>query len=180
MKNTLALSAAAMALTFALATPSSYAANILLPIDDLTEQSESATATVTAPGTFTGVNVGFEILDPGTTTISDLLLLQVGAGTEPGTTLVHFDFASDVEGGPPLDPTTFFAGSGAGTPEVITETGSFQTVYQDVVNPDSSLTVAFRSDVEGVPEPSTWAMMALGFGLLGGAGYWRRRSVAAA
>jgi hypothetical protein len=31
-----------------------------------------------------------------------------------------------------------------------------------------------------VPEPSTWALMALGFGLLGGAGYWRRRSVAVA
>jgi hypothetical protein len=27
-----------------------------------------------------------------------------------------------------------------------------------------------------IPEPSTWAMMAIGFGLLGGAGYWRRRS----
>ena len=31
-----------------------------------------------------------------------------------------------------------------------------------------------------IPEPSTWALMALGFGLLGGAGYWRRRSVAVA
>jgi LPXTG-motif cell wall-anchored protein len=30
-----------------------------------------------------------------------------------------------------------------------------------------------------IPEPSTRAMMLLGFGLLGGAGYWtRRRSVA--
>jgi hypothetical protein len=32
--------------------------------------------------------------------------------------------------------------------------------------------------LSAVPEPSTWALMALGFGLLGGAGYWRRRSVA--
>src|SRR5262249_52261074 len=31
-----------------------------------------------------------------------------------------------------------------------------------------------------VPEPSTWALMLVGFGLLGGAGYWRRRSVAVA
>jgi hypothetical protein len=32
--------------------------------------------------------------------------------------------------------------------------------------------------VIGAPEPSTWAMMALGFGLLGGAGYyWSRRVV---
>jgi hypothetical protein len=30
-----------------------------------------------------------------------------------------------------------------------------------------------------VPEPSTWALMLVSFGLLGGAGYWtRRRSVA--
>jgi hypothetical protein len=29
------------------------------------------------------------------------------------------------------------------------------------------------------PEPSTWALMLVGFGLLGGAGYWtRRRSIA--
>jgi hypothetical protein len=35
--------------------------------------------------------------------------------------------------------------------------------------------------VNGVPEPSTWALMALGFGLLGGAGYWTRlRSVVVA
>jgi hypothetical protein len=26
-----------------------------------------------------------------------------------------------------------------------------------------------------IPEPSTWAMMLVGFGLLGGAGYWTRR-----
>jgi hypothetical protein len=31
-----------------------------------------------------------------------------------------------------------------------------------------------------VPEPSTWAMILVGFGLLGGAGYWRRRSVSIA
>jgi hypothetical protein len=31
-----------------------------------------------------------------------------------------------------------------------------------------------------ITEPSTWAMMLLGFGLLGGVGYRRRRSVAIA
>jgi hypothetical protein len=35
------------------------------------------------------------------------------------------------------------------------------------------------SAISTIPEPSTWAMMLVGFGLLGGAGYWtRRRSVA--
>jgi hypothetical protein len=32
----------------------------------------------------------------------------------------------------------------------------------------------------GIPEPSTWALMLAGFGLLGGAGNWRRRSVSIA
>lgn len=39
---------------------------------------------------------------------------------------------------------------------------------------------SFTLKVGVVPEPSTWTMMALGFGLLGVAGYWKRRSVAVA
>ena len=36
-------------------------------------------------------------------------------------------------------------------------------------------TIQVTSDVEGVPEPSTWAMMLLGFAGLGFAGYRRAR-----
>jgi hypothetical protein len=38
----------------------------------------------------------------------------------------------------------------------------------------SAAAQSFTLDVVPVPEPSTWALMLLGFGLLGGAGYWTR------
>jgi hypothetical protein len=46
---------------------------------------------------------------------------------------------------------------------------------------DENADGTFTLTTATIPEPSTWAMMLLGFGLLGGAGYWkRRRSVAIA
>ena len=45
----------------------------------------------------------------------------------------------------------------------------------------STFILDVNSSPAAVPEPSTWALMALGFGVLGGAGYWtRRRSVSIA
>jgi hypothetical protein len=52
------------------------------------------------------------------------------------------------------------------------------------VNFDGEITMELTVSPVGVstvPEPSTWALALVGFGLLGGAGYWtRRRSVAVA
>jgi len=46
------------------------------------------------------------------------------------------------------------------------------------VNFDGEITMELTVSPVGVstvPEPSTWALMLVGFGLLGGAGYWTRR-----
>ena len=40
--------------------------------------------------------------------------------------------------------------------------------------------IVTTADAPAVPEPMTWAMMALGFGVVGGAMRARRRSAAAA
>ena len=60
--------------------------------------------------------------------------------------------------------------------------GSFARADFGVVEIYSSTNngVAMTASTESA-EPSTWALMALGFGLLGGAGHWRcRRSVSIA
>jgi hypothetical protein len=49
--------------------------------------------------------------------------------------------------------------------------GTFSKTSQNsVFGDDDSMELTIS-----IPEPSTWALMLLGFGLLGGAGYWTRR-----
>lgn len=61
-----------------------------------------------------------------------------------------------------------------------TSTSTNENVYLDVTDDESSAnyTVTYTYDPGGVPEPSTWAMMLLGFGAIG-ASIRRRRVVVA-
>jgi len=97
--NTRLIAAAVGALTALSATPPAHAANSTVVINDLTDTNENFSSATSFLDSVATVNVGFEILDPGTTTISDLLFLRVHSAAI-GSTVVDIDFASDVEGGP--------------------------------------------------------------------------------
>ena len=89
----------------------------------------------------------------------------------PGNHIVGFRFQNEVTGiinyGYARITTSAGTGTGLGFPATIT-----QLVYE---NTGASLTVAGAA-TGGVPEPTTWAMMMLGFGAMGG---MLRRSKAA-
>jgi hypothetical protein len=111
------------------------------------------------PGTFTGVNVRFIILDPGTGAVSDILSLTITPDPASNTTNVHGTFQSDTE-----VPLTYVPDPAID--ETIPETGHFQIVYpgsdqSSAGNPD--LVFQFASDVESVPEPTTLALLGLAF-----------------
>jgi hypothetical protein len=181
------MTATGFAFAVALAAAPANAANTLMQVDDRTDTISFLTngnVTFTAPdsgfnyfvtvgGLFTGVNVGFQIMEPGSSAISDLMNLVVTPGVTATDTAVSISFISDTDGVPLTAPPGFFTQPAGVPPEIIPETGNFATVYDDIINADSSLKIQFASDV--VPEPSTWVMMALGFAGLCIAGYRAKR-----
>jgi hypothetical protein len=202
MKNTLALSAAAVALLIGWGLPAQAASYVVT----LTQVGSDAVATgsgeidltglsfiagshsergaivpsigdmITGPAPFTSVDLyTVGITGPANFGPGDGNLASSGSGDMVGiaagsSLFVPFGYVSDT----PLNDTATFIGTFASlgaTPGVYKwkwGTGANQNFTLDIVAPTT------------VPEPSTWAMMALGFGLIGGAGYWRRRSVAVA
>jgi hypothetical protein len=186
------MTATGLAFAAALAAAPTNAANNLIQIDDLTDTTsvllngsviftgpEGYTGDISVAGDYTEVNVGFQIMEPGSSTaISDLMNLQV-TNTD-GSTRVSIKFISDTDGVPLTAPPGFFTQPAGVPPEIIPEDGKFDTVYSDTINADFSLKIQFASDVSDVPEPSTWVMMALGFTGLAFAGRRARKSVAVA
>jgi PEP-CTERM motif-containing protein len=91
-------------------------------------------------------------------------------GTQ-GCFFLNIPFFSDVNG-QSLQPLV-------GAPSIF-ETGGWQTVAQFTVSNGDQYTWHFRSDINGVAEPSTWAMMLIGFAGIGFAAYRRARTANAA
>lgn len=98
-------------------------------------------------------DVAFNIFDPDGV-LSDTWHIF---GTE-GASRFDVPFYSDIEGQTLLPLPNAFS---------ITENGQFQTVYDFTANNGDHYSLQFRSDVESVPEPGTWALMIGGFGLVG-------------
>jgi PEP-CTERM motif len=199
MRNTLRIALAALALS--IGAPAANANIYLVSLDDTSEplvgtiyqlvdgkfdtvrQSLATTAEgfgggITlldgahlTSGTFYSANI-YE--DRAQTKLSDTLTIS---GTT-GSTFLTLAFLSDSE------TTTLKPVGGDGQHEDFTETGSFQFPSSDGAftlqakhgDVTDSYTFQFRSDiVEAVPEPSTWAMMLLGFAGMGGMAYRRSR-----
>jgi hypothetical protein len=210
MKNTLALSAAAVAL---LTTPLPAQAAYVVDLTQVVDKSQPLGFDVVATGSGTIDLTDLTFGDPASSSAFAAIIPSFGAiftGPPGGVPVAdQYDgatgprsfggaggaFASSGSGdivgiespfGSPVigvpagytsgshlsDTSTYdnatFASLGA-TP------GTYKYTWGSGANADS-----FTVQI-GIPEPSTWALMALGFGLLGGAGYWtRRRSVAIA
>jgi hypothetical protein len=110
------------------------------------------------------LSVGFNIVEPGTlnNVLSDTLSIQVTNGLDRGIpfTIVNLTFFSDNEAA--TSPLQSVNGL------FIVETGDWQTVDTGW----SELSVRFRSDVAGAPEPATLALLGLS---LAGLGFSRRK-----
>jgi hypothetical protein len=96
---------------------------------------------------------------------------------EPGT-----DVVSDVVGIPTAGVLAFVSDatdfSSFAIFKTVTETSSPLDVTGDLLSAAdraAGFTAFFQSDLNAVPEPSTWAMMLLGFAGLGFVAYWKAR-----
>jgi hypothetical protein len=193
MKITLSLSAAAVALLMtALGAPAFAQFSDTLTVGsgvggvgggtfNVLESKEPGGAVSThIPIAESGQNITGSLsifLTEGTTTaVSDIVTATI-TGTTDSPTGFFLSVVLTSDGEVPLTPAvTAF--------EMIPETGAVQDLTSDFnaqFDLNTSLpTIQVTSDIGGIPEPSTWAMMLVGFAGLAFAGYRARRSAAAA
>jgi PEP-CTERM motif-containing protein len=107
-------------------------------------------------------------------------LSELGGDIELGQIFYHIAYGIT----PPPPPSALDLASGGGDlrPPSSTPSG-LASGDSDVGYPGDGLTTSLNTGVgpaTAVPEASTWVMMAIGFGGLGFAGYWRRGALARA
>jgi hypothetical protein len=133
----------------------------------VSQNNEFASVTGAVAGLFDGFSVRFTVLEPGTSSISDIFTLILSPNTLNGSTGFAISFVSDSDiGAPfPFDPPA------ADVDRNISETGDFQTVYRssDALGQNPDLVIRFASDV---PVPGTVGLVGLG---LAGLGFSRRK-----
>ena len=184
MKKTIAISA--LALSFALAAPAS-AATFTLDIDlndiesvgELGDPANTILTQLLAPNaTITGIGyeVTLEAFDPSYLAEMVVYFLDspVGLQLTPGFADAFPGVGSYSSGGiidlASIDPEFVFSVGDDGLLNL-----EFYESFDDaLVSPDGiwngTLTIQYEADaIPGIPEPTTWAMMIGGFGLVGGA-----------
>jgi hypothetical protein len=118
---------------------------------------------ITMSGAFRGFGdpFAFELLEPGSGTISDMLVSRFAEGSLSSTTFTY-SFSSDDESGNivNVDVAGFCPTLSCGT---AVEDGTFQLAITGAATSAGSFDVYLKSDVEAaVPEPSTGLLLALG------------------
>jgi hypothetical protein len=137
-------------------------------------------ATYYAPGITYAGDFLADAYPPGG--ITDTLTIKLAAAvtafgldfTTPNGSNVAFGlsngFSTSVPTVTPFGPTQF---------EGFVSTTPFDTITFSVPSPDGYFVVDVTTAVAAVPEPSTWAMLLLGFAGIGFMGYRRRKSITA-
>ena len=150
----------------------------ILPETPLIAESVSQTSSFTTLQNSTGTQI-MALRDPGTDNVSDIVTATISNTDVLHQFQLKVTLTSDTESPLPTPP-------GLGPDNFLDETGTAQNLSANFAslfdyggNPLPQILV--MSDADGVPEPSTWAMMLIGFAGLGvfGRGFGRRKAAAA-
>jgi hypothetical protein len=143
---------------------------LTITINDLTDDVTATSDSNTTRFEFTGGNLGessIGIFDQAFTTLQspkDIILIEPGQDTM-GTDVISSDFFTHVF---PFDELIFVSDvttdrvncSVVSVRTCITETGTEQNVADLLFGPNSGITINVTSDIDEVPEPATFPLLA--------------------
>jgi hypothetical protein len=136
----------------------------------------TATVTINHHSLFDTANQeGYEVTSPTVAGEPGKSFIQSVASQDDGTT---FDFLYNLQENGPVEPTLTTPLPFASLVDVPDTVG--EIVYGSPAT-DSTFTLYWTIDslqITGVPEPAAWAMLLVGFGMLGGVSRRRRRAAA--